>query len=280
LPPGFVPPILGTDARVEVDGHYAHTNASQSQTTAVGTFGVYPELLGGTVANNGWLCGTSTFSCPTTSALTAQFTAWQLTAKAESDFHLGTITVTPSVALIGGEGDNNEGLRQNLTQLDSGAPNGNFQDYSATVKLHWRDIGGKVSLNGGVPVTPWLSLSLGGSVGVVDRDAHLSGNDFFNSNVPLTAPQTNPLASSVSGSDNTAAFMSTFEASVNVTPLPGLLFRGFAGLNVDSGIPGVTTPSYTGSEALSPATIISVPAKVKFSSETALYIGGGAVVRF
>jgi len=209
-----------------------------------------------------------------TSHLRTDFTSWKVDLKGQSDFHMGSFTLTPSVALIGGQSDNNNSLSQLLTQSFAGAAFGT-DTYNANVKLHSDDGGAKLGLDTNASVTHWLSVGFGGSVGEVYRSASLTGNDAF-----VQAPTsfvTRPTRSSISKAGSTGAFLANFEAHAEISPIPGVLIRAFFGADFDSAVAGVSTPSFTGGIG-SPTS--ATPANVRFNAESGWYVGGGTVVRF
>ena len=77
-------------------------------------------------------------------------------------------------------------------------------------------------------------------------------------------------------SANTTAFVANAEAgaAIKVTPLAAI--RGFVGVNYDNRVPGISSPSFTGS-VNAPTT--RTPAAILFAHETSYYAGGGIFVR-
>jgi hypothetical protein len=84
---------------------------------------------------------------------------------------------------------------------------------------------------------------------VANRDASLSANDLFNS-ATLGFPS---VSSSITSHATTTAFLGNVEGSLSITPVPGVLLRGFLGLDYDSQLPGITTPTFAGSVNATPA---------------------------
>lgn len=279
LPPNAVPPLIGANPRLELDLAYAHGSGHDQNSTPPTAFGMAGLLLDGTVSNNGPVCGApAAFTCTQSSALSSQFTTWHLALKEASEFHLGMVMLTPSLSVVGGEGDDDFGLTQNLAQFAGGVFDGNTEFYSTSVRLHWRDIGAKGGLNLNVPVNNWLSLGLGASAAGVGRSASLAGSDLFAlPTFGLAPPQVSPLISAVTRRASTAALMSNVEGSLNIVPLPGVTIRLFGGATYDDALPGVRSPTWTG-----PATAQTsgTPVAIKFVGRGSLYGGAGMVFHF
>jgi hypothetical protein len=272
LPSGAIPSVLGTAPRAELGFGYIGTSADQ--TAAVVPAGPFtgPTMLNGVPQSVAFACGIPGATCASTASLRDDYTSWHIHVQGASDFMLGAVTATPSIALIGGENDNDGTLTQDLMQFFAGAPVASA-NYNANFNIHSYDVGARLGLAGTVPVTPWLSLGAKGSLAVLYRDASLSGSDAFGSGVVTP----NPAATAVSSSANTGAIVSKLEADVNVTPIAGVIFRGFAGASFDSAVAGIGSPSYAG--PITGPTAVS-PARIKFAGLSGWYVGGGAIIRF
>ena len=286
LPSGTVSPALGAAPRVELD--FSLVDASQRQTTSfvppgANGFEVTGLMLNGVVINDGPLCQNAAGlqSCPLRATESTDFQTWHLAAKVASDFPLGgLITATPSLSVIGGEGENDTRVSQ-VSQQFIPTPLVN-QTYSARVKLSWADVGGKAGLTLKAPLVPWLTASIGGSVGVVDRDTSMRGTDVYTGTFPGGAPlpvppQTSPFFGAVSSSKNTMAVMTNVEGSLIFHATPNVSIRGFTGMNYDNAVPGVKAPVFFGSSIASPG---GAPARIKFVDQIGFYGGAGLVVHF
>ncbi len=285
LPPGMLSPAFGAAPRVELD--FSIVDASQTQNTSVvpqvpfgsGTIGM---MLNGIPVNDGPDCNVPGFlSCVVNSSASSHYQDWHLGLKGATDFQFGMITASPSLSLIGGEGQNDIRVAQSLQQvvIGLGIP-GIAQDYAARVNLHSDDIGGKLGLNLKLPIASGLTAALGGSVALVDRDTSLRGSDFFVSNVPgliPSPPQPSPFLTSISSNKNTAAFLSNVEGSLNFQIMPAVSLRIFGGMNYDNSVPGVKAPVFFGGLF---APTGGTPARITFVSEISYYGGAGFVVHF
>ncbi len=255
---GTFPSAFGSNVRIELGASYVR--ASKTQAGGVGAIpgpGVQTiELLSGVMGVAPVVCGLSCGS--TASTLSSRYRDWQVNLKVASDFKLAGVTLTPSVAVFGGDAHNDQSFGQ---QVLPGAVN-----YSATSALRWDDWGAKFGLNANVDVTSWLGFGLGGSLGVAGRDVNLSANDAFG-----------VLTSAVAATRTTTPFLGNAEASVTVRPLRNVAIRGFVGLDYDSDVPGLSTPTFAG-PAIGPTSV--TPAGIKFEAETSYYAGGGVTVKF
>jgi len=292
LPPGTLSPAWGALPRVELD--FSMVDASQRLSTLVvpqvglattGQAGAVTGLmLNGIVINNAPICGNqlgSIISCPTRSAEASDFSTWHLGLKGASEFQFGMVTATPSLSIIGGEGQNDIRLNQTQTQLANGTPV-ILQNYAAHTRLNWDDVGGKAGLQLKVPLANTLTAAISGSLGLVDRDASLRGSDNYTGTLfgllPLPLPpQTSPFLSTVSNNKNTMAVLTNVEGSLTVQVTPAISLRLFGGMNYDDSVPGVRAPTYFGSSIASPG---GTPARIKFVSEISYYGGAGFVVHF
>src|SRR5206468_9077499 len=104
------------------------------------------------------LCGSPTpFTCGLRSRLQGEFTSWKINLKGQSDFYMGSFTLTSSLALVGGQSDSDNSLSQLLTQF-LGSTTIDTDTYNANVKLHSGDGGAKLGLDVNASVTDWLSV--------------------------------------------------------------------------------------------------------------------------
>jgi len=286
LPPGMLSPAWGAAPRVELD--LSMVDASQKLSTLVvpqvdSGAAVTGLMLNGVVINDAPICNLAALgfdaSCPTKSSEVSDYSTWHLGLKGASEFQFGMVTATPSLSVIGGEGQNDIHVAQFQTQLVAGTPSF-MQNYAAHTKLRWDDVGGKVGLQLKTPLANTLTAAISGSLALVDRETSLRGSDIFFSNFPgiiPLPPQTSPMLSTVSSSKNTAAFLSNVEGSLNFQVTPAVSLRIFGGMNYDDSVPGVKAPTFFGSEIASPG---GSPARVKFVGEISYYGGAGFVVHF
>jgi hypothetical protein len=120
-------------------------------------------------------------------------------------------------------------------------------------------------------VTPWAAIGIGGWAGFASRSASLSGSDIYVDNIIRLLNG----ASTISGLGRSATpLLANAEAGVAFKPFPALIVRGFVGLNYDSKVPGVSSPSLTRFGGT------MTPAGISFSSETSYYAGGGLTWAF
>jgi hypothetical protein len=258
-----------TNVRLELGGSSISAKGTASQTTATSNdFFVMAQLMNGSGAV-AFSCG---FLCTTAGSLSTSYDAWQINGKIATDLKYGSITVTPSAALIGG----NTGADQNLSQtfIEFLFPRGSRTGaYSANTALHWTDFGGRVGLDVNAPVTQALSVGIGGWVGGVDRSVSLSGSDTATSTpIPIFNG-----ASSLSSSDSKSVLLANAEVGFAYQFMPALTFRGFVGVNYDGSVPGITNPTFTGSVN---APTSATPAQIYYAQEATYYAGGGFKFRF
>jgi hypothetical protein len=267
FPNGTFSPLFGSNVRIELGASYVKADAAQSGTgAAVAGSSNAIALVGRPIASEGWGCGPP---CFTTSTLGTNYAAWQLNVKAASDFKSGVVTITPSMAVFGGDTRDHQNFLQ-LLFLDGGSVLADT--YSARSNLDWFDWGAKLGVNGRIDVTNWLAVDLGGTIGFAWRDASLSANDIV-ADLFFPIPHN---TSSVNISSNTTPLLANAEASVVIKPFAAMAIRAFAGLNYDSQVPGISAPNFTGSVLPTPST----PSGIKFSPETSYYVGGGVIIPF
>jgi hypothetical protein len=262
IPGGGMWPSFGMNQRIEIGGFYVHASSSDTQSTNAGAGNVTLLLMNGTQLFSSVACGFGFAVCPISGQVSTSYNSWGLDAKYATDFALGTVTVTPSIALVGGRTSADQTLAQQF---------GTTSDfYSSSTSLGWTDVGAKLGLDGHIDITNWLAVGLGGSVAGVGRWASLSASDAGMFGSPLTT-------GSIGQGKSTTAFVGNIEAGLVVKPLPALALRVFGGVNYDNDVPGISSPSYTG--AGFPFTSIT-PANISFHGETSYYFGAGAIWRF
>jgi hypothetical protein len=267
--------LPGSSLRFEIGGSYVTASGSTSQQTALAV-GATPVLLNGALPGSvtgGFLCnGAGGFTCTTAGSLSARYDAWQINGKVAADRKFGVFTITPSLAVFGGNTHNSDSFSQAFTQFLTGTV---FRtgSYSASTALNWTDAGGRFGLDVSVPVSTALTFGVGGWVGGASRTVSLSGSDvsFF----PTTATFNG--SSAVSAGDSRGVFLANAEATLAYAFGPHLTFRGFGGINYDGSVPGVAGPSFTGPED---ATTSRTGAGISYTAETSYYAGAGFEARF
>jgi hypothetical protein len=269
LPGGPLSPAFGTNVRIELGVSYVHATRSQSG-VADGAFSDSVLLNGATNAIAFGCLPGGAVTCSVASALSTNYRSWQINGTIASDYKMGQVTLTPSVAVIGGNARNQQGLAQTVRQLNPGLLN--TANYTADTTLKWTDIGARFGLTGTMDLTTWLAASLGGYVGGVGRSVSFNGSDVLVSTLLV------PGASTVAGNASTTALVANAEAGLAVKVMQATTLRGFVGLNYDGNVPGISAPSYTGNRF--PAATSTTPAGIFFSSQTSYYAGGGVMVKF
>jgi hypothetical protein len=267
--PGMLPAAFGTNVRMELGGSYVRASAAQS---AVASGGGEPVNLAGAASFFAFNCFGLFFSCATASSLATDYRAWQVYGKFASDFRSGVVTVTPSVALVGGDSRNNQSLQQALSQFKAGGTLMNTGGYAANSLLDWTDFGARVGLDGRLELSDWMSLCAGGYIGVMERHVSLNGTDSFISSAGVAAVPPSTIASTAT----TAAFVANGEIGLEAHVHPKLALKAFAGLNYDGRVPGIFAPGFAGSfKAPTP-----IPAGTFYAVETSYYAGGGVRIGF
>src|SRR5262245_53702714 len=199
----MLPTHFGTRDRFDVSGSFVHATGSQSGSSSIAGGGLGLALLNGTVpVDTG--CGGA---CSVNGTLNTDYQSWQVSGRFATEFNMGTVILTPSVAVFGGHSRNN----QTLAQI-GGTAGPNPLSYSAQTALGWTDVGARAGLTATIPLTSALSFGIGGSLGGVARDVSLSGNDFEFINVGGVI--TLPNASGIAASASTTAFVANAEGSV------------------------------------------------------------------
>ena len=149
--------------------------------------------------------------------------------------------------------------------------------YSAEVHLKWRDVGVRAGLDGRVPLGNWISVGLGGWLGVASRRTDLAAadSDFSINSIGVVGPTVN---TAVTASDTRAIWLANLEGNIYLQPMPGVTLRAFGGLNFDSATPGIRAPGFVG--PFNAFTAPTVPAGIGYSDTTSYYAGGGLRVGF
>jgi hypothetical protein len=267
LPPGgFL--TLGMNQRIEIGGSYVRADGSGSASAAPTGALVAVSPLGGLAPHSALFCGYLGYSCAVSERLTTDYDNWHLEAKLATDYPVGPVTMTPSIAFFGGETSADQRLSQSFAQFSGGASVGTGL-YNAKTSLDWTDIGVKLGLDAHIDVTPWLAVGAGGYVGVLDRTASLRGNDNGSSTPTFDFDATSSLQTGAS----TDSWVANAEAGLIIKPMPAVAIRLFVGMNYDAQVPGVQNPinEYLGT---------AYPARIMFRSEIGYYGGAGAIWRF
>jgi hypothetical protein len=254
--------VFGANSRVEIGGLYGRASGTDTGSVVFTGGGAMVQFLDGTTPGTGYVCGLAQV-CTTNSTLSTNYSNWQLHGRIAGDYRVGAILVTPSLAVFGGQARNNQSLAQILAF--NALAN---RTYNASTSLRWTDVGARAGLDLKLDVTPRVALGLGGWAGFAGRRASLSGTDLSVDPGGIISGTT-----AISTSAGATPFLANVEAGVGFKWLPALIVRGFVGLNHDSKVPGVSSPSYTGAV---PGVVTSrTPAGVSFTSQTSYYAGGG-----
>ena len=225
-------------------------------------------LINGGGPNNGFLCFFVGLPCTTAGTLKTDYSAWQLNGKVSTDWKFSSVTVTPSVAVFGG----NTRVDQTLSQSLSEPTNGIDGTYFASTTQTWRDIGARVGLDVSVPVTTALAVRVGGWVGGANRITFLSGNDVGSQII------TGIFNSTLSVADSKNVLLANAEAGFSYGLAQMVALRGFAGLNYDGSVPGITSPTFGGIFNGPPTS--RTAASIYYAHETSYYAGGGVAVNW
>lgn len=269
LPSASSHTLFGADTRVEIGGLYGRASGTGTGTVAYTGGGIVTQTLDGAGANSGWVCS-ATQICTTNSKLSTDYSNWQLHGRIAGDYRIGAVRVTPSLAVFGGDTRTDQTLAQVVRiGVAAGTPT-----YHASTSLRWSDVGARAGLDLKVDLTPRVTVGLGGWAGLAGRQASLAATDV------AVDPIGGGLiggASALSASANATPVVANTEAGVAFKWLPALTVRGFAGLNYDSKVPGVSSPSFTGAVA---GVTSRIPAGITFHAETSYYAGGGITWTF
>jgi hypothetical protein len=256
---GTIGYYITPNVRAEFDARFTKAKNSQSGTATVASIGVL-SLLNGTTSPFG--AGVPCFTpCSAASRLSTNYSNWQINGKVAADNRIGPVTLTPSVAIFGGHALVDQNLAQSL---------GIGLTYNASTSLGWTDVGGRLGINADLDVNPWLTVGLGGNVGVARRYVSLTGSDV---GVGAVFAGT----SAVSGIANTNARVANVETQATIK-WSRVALRAFAGLNYDNRVPGISSPAYV-NPVVSPGLPI-VPAGIAFATQTSYYAGGRLSYQF
>jgi hypothetical protein len=258
----------GTSTKFELGGSYVAANSSQSQSTSNG-IPVLALLINGGGLNTATTCAGVSI-CTTAGSLSTSYSAWQFNGKVSNDWKYGSVTLTPSLAVFGGNTRVGQTLSQSFSLLISPFTGA----YSASTTEKWTDIGARVGLDVNAPVTTALTVGIGGWVGGANRHTSLSGNDTASDSGGGSIFCCN---SSLSISDNKSVLLANVEAGFAYKFTQMVALRGFAGLNYDGSVPGIASPSYTGS-IVGPTS--RTAASIYYAHETSYYAGGGVAVKW
>lgn len=265
---GYVMPE--TRMKFEFGGSYVGAKGSSSGSAST-TGGGAGLLMNGGGVNNGFNCAVGGVTCPTSSSLSTNYSAWQFNGKAAYDWKYGSVTLTPFLAVFGGNTRVGQTLSQSITQFLVGFGVINTAAYSANTTEQWRDIGARIGVDVSAPVTPALTIGIGGWVGGAARHTSLSGSDAAASSTPAIFSGN----STLSISDNKTVWLANAEAGIVYKFNQMWALRGFAGLNYDGSVPGIASPSWAG-DLFTPTS--RTAASINYAHETSYYAGGGVSV--
>lgn len=235
---GVVPPWIGRNFRVELDGWYVDGATRENGGTVPAGTNVVLYNLAGVIppGSIGVLGGDMT------SSLRLVASQFRVNLGVASDIDLSpNLVLTPSIAAYGGRTFINFELQQNIVGLP-------LPTYNLHAHTHWWDIGGKIGAKLTYKVTPWLGVHVGGDASLAHRHAQVDASDAV-SFVGTT--------SSIDVSRNRLAFMAA--GHVGVSALYGnflvLTVQGTA--EYDHRQPRFVPPSTGGAvaAAASPATL-------------------------
>jgi hypothetical protein len=266
---GFGYLVPSTHWRFEAGASYVKAEVTQTQDAKVmSTSGpaagltVAPVFLDGNNPTTFGGCGIgATTSCQLHAQLHTDYDSWLINGKVAYDARWDAFSVSPFAAFVGGSSRN----RQALTQLSNQSVPAGLSSitglYSANTALTWNDVGGRLGLDASASLTPWLTWSVCGSVGLADRMISLTGSDNAVSTIDANA-------SAISSSTTTTAFLANVESGFAIAASPTTTLRAFAGINYDNKVPGISAPT------------VGTSAGINFSHESSYYAGGGLVAKF
>lgn len=260
---GVFSPLWGSDVRIELGGSYVRADGtSLSQSVPVTNVNLTALSITGAAVG---VAGCGGVTCFSQSVLSSDYTAWNIHLKGKSDFKSGQWIVTPSIALIAGQGETSQHMVQQT--FVNGAPY-SLLGYGMNAALNWTDIGAKIGLDTRYDFLNGFSAGLIGSIGVAHRSAAMSADSsiLFSSLVPKL--------SAIQDSHNTAPVLANLEARLTSRLMSNITAKGFAGINYDSSTPGIEAPQ---GSLLSPR---GTPARIKFDSTISYYAGAGLNVSF
>lgn len=267
---GYVMPA--TSIKLEFGGSYTAAKQNLQFATKSYDFAGARFLNGGGAVGLAFDCSFPPIGphCTTTGSLKTDYTAWQFNGGVSNDWKYGFVTVTPHLAVFGG----NTRVGQTLSQFFSQTFFGNSGTYSATTTETWRDIGARVGADVSAHVTAALTVGVGGWVGGANRHTSLSGSDVGTDN---TGNAVFGGSSALSIDDSKNVFIANAELGFAYRPLQKVTLRGFVGLNYDSSVPGIASPTFAGSVFAPTGT---TAASIYYAAETSYYAGGGLLVKW
>lgn len=260
---GVFSPLWGSDVRIELGGSYIRADgASLSQSVPVTNVNLTALSMTGAVVG---VAGCGGVTCFSQSVLSSDYAAWNIHLKGKSDFRSGQWIVTPSMALIAGQGETSQHLVQQT--FANGAPYP-LLGYGMNAALNWTDVGARIGLDTRYDFLNGFSAGLIGSIGVAHRSAAMSADSsiLFSSVVPKL--------SAIQDSRSSAPVLANLEARLTARLMPNITAKGFAGVNYDSSTPGIESPQ---GSLLSPT---GTPARIKFDPTVSYYAGAGLNVSF
>jgi len=265
---GYVVPA--TTVKFELGGSYAAAKESLQLSSASN------GLVGARFLNGSGMVGIAfdcsfpaTIGCTTAGNLNTEYTTWQLNGKVSADWQYGRVTVSPHLAVFGG----NTRVGQTLSQSFAQPFSGNSGTYSASTTENWTDIGARIGADLSAEVAKTLTLDVGGWVGGASRYTSLSGHDV---GADSTGNTVFGGGSTLSIDGSKTVLLANAEAGVAYRPLQMVALRGFVGLNYDSRVPGIANPSFAGSFGAPTGTAASI----FYAAETSYYAGGGLLMKW
>jgi hypothetical protein len=253
---------------------YVGAKESNTEFSSISTFGVGGQFINGDISG-GYICTPAVFfgTCNIAGTLSTAYDAWQFNGKVAADWKFGSVTVTPSVAVFGGNTRADQTLTQSFTYIDfTTGVTALTGGYTASTSLKWNDAGGRIGLDVSTPVSTALTIGIGSWLGGAERKTSLSGSDSASD----TAGQFNG-SGALSINDSKTVFLANAEARIAYEFAQMATLRGFVGLNHDASVPGIAAPSFTGSFAAATST---TAARITYGSETSYYAGVGVTVTF
>jgi hypothetical protein len=258
--------------RFEVGGSYLR--ATRGANYAVGPFtgtGVTSISAGGFVPPvGGFTCTFVGITCTVGGSDSRSFDAWQVNGKASYDWRMGATTLTPHVAIFGGESRDRQNFSQVVTDTIAGLGITRTGSYTGAARLNWDDVGVRVGLDADMPVFGPISWEGKGWIGGARRRADLSVAD----TVQFVATPTT--SSVLLTSATTGTFLANAETGFAYKFTPSMKIRAFGGLNYDSRVPGITAPALGQASIVMPASVSTI----YFKDEVSYYAGGGGTIRF
>ena len=264
---GYIMP--GSTLRFELGGSYVSADGSSQQASTTPQPSIGAVFLGGGSSGNAIGC---VAGCVTSGSHSSDYHAWEINGKAAWDMTWGSVIVSPSLAVFGGNSRNREGLSQKFQVFDVNGVLLSTQTYQATTRLGWTDYGARAGLDARFPVLGAWTVDVGGWLGVAQRDVRLNGSDVLVGPFPSLRG-----ASSISVSDDRAVFLANAEAGLSYKFNPNFTIRGFAGVNYDNKVPEISAPTFSGTVIVRG---VGTAAGIAYSSETSYYTGGGLLMKF